>query len=136
MNDISLLILRLWVGLNMAFAHGWGKITDPSGFLANEALLDFPAPVAMGWFAILAEFIGGLMVAAGLLTRVSALAIAGTMFGAAFVVHGGDAWSSKEKALCYAVMSLVLVMKGGGKYGAVGIWKKRKAKAVPAEAAE
>ncbi len=115
-ENISLLLLRLWLGLNMAFAHGLGKVTDPSDFLDGDALEAFPAPIPMGWFAMIAEFVGGIFVAAGFLTRVSAIAIAGTMLGAAFVVHGGDPWSEKEFALSYAVMALVLVMRGGGQY--------------------
>jgi putative oxidoreductase len=112
------LVLRLWVGLNMALSHGFGKISDPGAFLASGGMAHFeslPLPQAWGWFAIFAEFLGGLLLAAGLFTRLAALSIFGTMLGAAFVVHFDDPWSRKEMALAYAIMALVFVFKGGGK---------------------
>ena len=112
----ALLALRLWVGLNFAFAHGLGKIRDPQAFLDSAGLQRFPMHEVLGWFAMLSEFAGGLLIAVGLFTRTAAGAIALTMLGAAFVVHAADPWGRKEFALTYAVACLVLIVMGAGHF--------------------
>ncbi len=71
-TDLSLLILRVWLGLNMAFSHGLGKMEHASDFLSAGSLEKFGAPVFFGIMAILAEFLGGILIALGLFTRTSA----------------------------------------------------------------
>jgi putative oxidoreductase len=64
--DFALLLLRLWLGLNLALAHGVPKLADPQAFLASEGVLRFPLSTAAGWFAITAELAGGVCLALGL----------------------------------------------------------------------
>jgi hypothetical protein len=75
-----------------------------------------PAPTLLGWFAILSEFAGGLLLALGLFTRAAGLAVAGTLFIAAFKVHAADPFAKKELALAYAVVGLAFALSGGGRY--------------------
>jgi len=84
-TQVGVLVLRLWVGLNFALAHGLGKARDPEAFLASEAVRAFPLPEVLGWAAILSELGGGALLALGLLTRVSAAFLLATMLGAATV---------------------------------------------------
>jgi len=112
--DFATLLLRLWVGLHLALAHGLPKAADPQAFLSGLAQR-FPLPTAMGWFAILAELGGGLCLALGLRTRVAAAVIVPVLLGAAFVVHADDPWAGhKEFPLTYAVVALFFVAQGGG----------------------
>ena len=113
---VALLALRLWVGLNFAFAHGLGKVRDPQAFLDSPGVQRFPMHEVLGAFAMLSEFAGGLLLAIGLFTRAAAGVIALTMLGAAFVVHASDPWGRKEFALTYAVACLMLVVMGGGRF--------------------
>ena len=113
-SQLAILLLRLWVGLNFVFVHGMPKVSDAEAFLSSEAVQDFPLPRVLGWFAILSELVGGLMITLGLYTRVAAAALLATMLGAAFVVHGGDPWASKELALGYAVLAVFFLAHGGG----------------------
>jgi putative oxidoreductase len=69
------------------------------------------APIAM-----LSEFVGGILVAIGLATRPAALFVTATMLGAAFVAHSGDPFSKKESALAYALVALVVLVAGPGRY--------------------
>ena len=124
-EPLATLVLRLWVGLNLSLAHGLGKLQDPGGFLAAPAMELFPLPVVSGWFAILAEVVGGLLLAIGLFTRWAALAVVGTMLGAALIVHQSDPWNNKEFALGYAVMALYFLVHGGGRYALDSLLRRR-----------
>jgi putative oxidoreductase len=112
--DFATLLLRLWVGLHLALGHGLPKAADPQAFLSG-VVQRFPLPTVSGWFAILAELVGGVCLALGLRTRLAAAAIGLVMLGAAFVAHADDPWiGRKEFPLTYAVVALLFVAHGGG----------------------
>lgn len=117
-GDAALLVLRLSFGLAMALGHGLGKVSDLGGFTAKVAKLGLPAAGLLGPAAALSELVGGLLIAVGLLARPSALALLGTMLVAAFVVHASDPFARKELALAYAVVSLVVLIAGPGRFSA------------------
>lgn len=114
--DVGLLLLRLFAGLAMAFAHGIGKLPPGDGFVRTVADLGFPAPVVFAWAAGLAEFVGGLLLAAGFLTRPAALAIAFTMAVAAFGRHAADPFAVQEKALLFLFVAVLFVLAGPGRF--------------------
>ena len=64
------------------------------------------------------EFVGGLLLALGLLTRLSAAAVVAVMAYAAFVVHWGNGffWTAGgyEFPLLWGLVALALVIRGGG----------------------
>ena len=115
--DVGLLLLRVFAGLTMAVAHGWKKVADPSGIIENAAGLGFPMPALFGWAAALSEFLGGLLLAVGLLTRPSALLIAVTMAVAGFLRHASDPFQKKELAFVYLAVAICFVLTGSGRYG-------------------
>lgn len=119
--SFGLLLLRLFAGLSMAFGHGLGKLPPSPGFIEGTAKLGFFWPEGFAWAAALTEFVGGLLLAAGFLTRPAALLMATTMYVAAFMKHGGDPFSSQEKALLYGVIALFLLFRGAGKYSVDGM---------------
>ena len=126
--DIGLLLLRLGIGLTMAFAHGWGKIAK----LFTESPVKFPDPIGVGSFMSLllagsAEFFAALFIAAGFLTRLSAIPLAFTMIVAAFVIHADDPWRKQEFAFIYFIPCLALIFTGPGKYS-VDSWIMTKLK--------
>ena len=116
-TDVGLLILRLGVGLTLAFAHGLGKIPVSDGFVGNVASMGFPVPVVFAWAAALSEFLGGLLIAVGLLTRPASAFVAFTMAVAFFVTHGGalTGEGNGEQAFIYLVAALALAVAGAGK---------------------
>ncbi len=126
LGDIGLLVMRVTLGLYIAVAHGWGKIYGSGGigpsdqFIGHVGGMGFPAPTLFAWCAALTEFVGGILVAAGLLTRPAALALAFNMGVAAFVRHGKDPWygdpPSKEFALLYFAPFLALALTGAGRF--------------------
>ena len=90
-GDVVPLVLRLTLAVVM-FAHGAQKALGWFGGYGLRGTLDslrksgVPSPVAV--LAIMAEFLGPLGLAVGLLTRVAALGIAAVMLGAILTVHG------------------------------------------------
>lgn len=120
--DLGLAVLRIGTGLFLSLNHGLSKISDPSAFINGGVRGSFPAPDVTGWFAILGEFLGGLLLAAGLATRLAGLWIVGVMIGAAFVVHGGSFTGERpvgeaEMALLYLFIALLFALVGSGRFG-------------------
>jgi putative oxidoreductase len=113
--DAGLLALRLFAGLGLALGHGIGKLPPSPRFLAGVEEMGFPAPALFAWAAALAEAVGGALIAAGLLTRPSALFVLFTMLVAAFL-REGPAFADKEKPLLYGAVALLLMLMGAGRY--------------------
>ncbi|RKH65259.1 DoxX family protein [Corallococcus llansteffanensis] len=109
-------VVRAVFGLTLAFGHGLGKVTgDMSGFAGAVERLGFPAPTFFAWCAALAEFLGGLCVALGLVTRPAAL-VAGFTMGVALVQHHADPFGKMELALLYLTVMVAAVIIGGGPF--------------------
>lgn len=115
-HDLGLALLRGAFGLSLALAHGLGKLAHSAQFVAGLAQGGFPLPALFGWAAILSEFVGGLLLAIGLLARPAALFVLVTLGVAAFAVHAADPYARKELALAYVVVSLVVLVAGPGRY--------------------
>ncbi len=99
----GLLIFRMALGLVMAFGHGFGKLPVHENFVGAVAKMGLPLPELFAWSAALSEFMGGIFIALGLATRLSAASLAFTMGIAAFVFHAGDSFATKEKAIFYLI---------------------------------
>lgn len=125
-DDIAVVILRVFIGLTMAFAHGAAKMPPPGMFVDGVQALGFPAPLFFAWCATLAEFAGGLLLALGLFTRGAALFMFVTMFVAAFVAHAADPFQTKEMAFIYLFVSLFFVLFGAGRWSIDHMLSKRK----------
>ena len=115
--DVGLALMRVTAGVAMAVLHGADKIRNPSRAVRLAEGMDLPAPEFFGWMAALSEFFGGILLALGLATRPSAFLLACTMFFAAFVHHAGDSLKTREPALLYLSISVLLLMTGSGRYG-------------------
>lgn len=116
LNDLSLTILRVSAGVLMASLHGIGKVPPSDKLIEGVSTLGFPMPVLFAWAAGLAELVGGILLAAGFMTRLNALLFGFTMFVAAFGRHLNDPWDVKELSVLYLVIALVFVFKGSGRF--------------------
>jgi putative oxidoreductase len=114
--DAGLLLLRLWAGVVMALQHGLGKVSDLGGFIPKVADKGIPFASVLAPAAALSEFLGGLLLALGLLTRASAAFILGTMLVAGLVVHAHDPFGKKELAFTYASIALSILIAGPGRF--------------------
>ncbi|MEO1482677.1 MAG: DoxX family protein [Myxococcota bacterium] len=122
-SEWALAGLRIFFGLAMALGHGLNKFPVSPRWVQNVAALGFPLPVVFAWVATLSELLGGLLLAAGLLTRVAAGSIAVTMAVAAFLANGG-VWKNAELAFIFLVVSVFFFFHGGGKLS-VDRWLSR-----------
>jgi putative oxidoreductase len=124
--DVAALVLRVAFGVTLALSHGLNKLRTPEIFLSHVEKGGFPAPTLLGWFAILSEFVGGLLLALGLFTRPAAALVSSTLFVAAFKVHANDPFAKKELALAYAVVGLAFLIGGAGRYALDAVVKRKK----------
>jgi len=127
-NDVATTILRVMLGI-IFFAHGAQKLlgwfggygyTTTVGFFTSR--LHIPAPLA--FVAIMAEFLGGIGLMVGFLTRIAAFGIGINMIVAIITVHGAYGlfmnWSGAQKGegfefhlLALAIVAF-LILHGGG----------------------
>jgi putative oxidoreductase len=113
---IGLLILRLWFGLVLAFGHGLSKLLSLDTFITSVGNRGIPLPEVAAPIAMLSEFLGGILLALGLFTRLAVASIVATMLVATFWVHLNDPFPKKEFALAYLVGALVILVSGPGRY--------------------
>lgn len=113
-------MIRITAGL-MLVPHGYAKLFSPgaidglAGFLDSLGL----APgLFWAWVVALLEFAGGIMLAAGFLTRPVAAMVVGFMAVAAFHVHWGAGffWNEGgfEYPLMWGLVALAILFRGGG----------------------
>jgi len=129
-EDVSFTILRIFLGM-VFFAHGAQKMLGWFGGYGFHGTMGFfthgvglPAPVA--FLVICAEFLGGLGLLVGLLTRIAALGIAGDMIGAIFLVHLKNGffmnWYGTQKGegfefhLLAIAIAAALLLRGAGAF--------------------
>jgi putative oxidoreductase len=125
-GDIGLLLLRLFAGLALALAHGLGKLPPQDGFVGAIRGFGFPAPELFAWLSGLAEFGGGLLLAAGLLTRPVAALIVVNMMVAVLFAHAGDPFARRELAILFGFVALLHVFVGAGRYSVDALLRRRR----------
>ena len=82
---------------------------------------EFANPFGIGqapslFLAVVGEFICPLLIIIGFKTRWAAIPTAITMFVAGFMIHSADPFATKEKALLYLTVFVVIMLLGPGKY--------------------
>jgi putative oxidoreductase len=129
LTDAGLLVMRLWAGLIMFYAHGWGKLMsfgDQVGI--RDGFLGMPGELAAG-LLVFAEVFCAILLALGLATRAVAVPLFITMMIAAFIGHGGDPFRDKELALFFGTAYFMFMLTGPGKYSLDHViekkWKRR-----------
>jgi putative oxidoreductase len=127
-DDYAITLLRLLFGV-VFFAHGAQKalgwfggygFTGTMGFFTQK--LNVPAPFAA--LAIAAEFLGGIGILVGLLSRIAAFGIACNMVVAVYMIHrhfgffanwyGAQKGEGYEFHILAVAIALVIMIKGSG----------------------
>lgn len=138
-NDFTITVARLVLGL-VFFLHGaqltlgwFGGYTFPGTMRVFEQGMGIPAPLAA--LAILAQFLGGIGLLLGLLSRIAVLGIAVDMLVAVFMyhIHVGFFmnWSGMlhgegyEYHLLVLVLCFVIFIKGSGAASIDGLLLKK-----------
>jgi putative oxidoreductase len=114
--NFGLLLLRVFTGLALAFAHGMGKVPPSDRFINRTGEMGFPVPEVFAWLAALAEFGGGLLLAIGLLTRPVGAFVAVHFAVVVFLAHAGDPFGARELGAFFGVTALMFALVGPGRY--------------------
>lgn len=122
LGDLGLLILRVFTGLSLAYAHGWSKVPPGEGFVKTVTSLGFPAEMA--YLTMLTEFFGGIALALGLLTRPVALAMVINFAVAGFMAHAADPYVRKELPFLFLAVSTMFLFVGAGRFSVDRLLKK------------
>lgn len=134
-NDLTFTVMRLALGF-MMFPHGAQKMLGWFGGQGFSATMDglthkmqLPAPLAL--MAILAEFLGGLGLITGTLTRVSAFGVGTVMAVAALKVHLANGffmnWFGQQKGegveffILAIGLAVAVLVKGAGAFSIDGV---------------
>ena len=128
-DDIGLFIARISLGL-VILPHGLQKLLGLFGGAGFTGTVDFfvgsGLPSAVAILIIIGESFGALGLILGFLSRLAAFGITLIMLGAIFMVHiqngffmnwfGNQAGEGFEYHLLALALSLVVLIKGGGKW--------------------
>lgn len=122
--DWAAVILRVGLGL-ILIPHGmqklFGVFAGPgmTNFAALLAKLGYPMPTGFAWLIALTEFVGGILLVLGLLTRPVALALIIFMLESTRFTSGkGFFWSAggAEYSILLLLCGVYFLIRGGGPY--------------------
>lgn len=114
--------LRLVLGIAMV-SHGYGKVIPSGGFHGSvfsamqhhsHYVASLGAPYWLGYVSALTEFIGGILLLLGLLTRFAAFMIACNMLGAILLVTRHHGYSGSEYTLALLAIAIMILFYGAG----------------------
>lgn len=117
LHDFAETLLRVIAGLAL-FTHGLGKIGDPFGAAGMVESLGFYPGVFWSPLLSVTEFVGGILIAIGFLTRPAS-------FAAMFIVlvtvwfHWitlGQGYGGAEKSIIWAAVFFFFVVRGGNRH--------------------
>ena len=126
-NDLALTFCRLILGI-VFFAHGAQKVLGwfgGYGFSGTVgAFTKMGMPVALVYFVMFVEFVGGLSLIFGLLSRLGGLGITALMLGAIMMVHvhngffmnwyGAQKGEGFEYHLLAIALAVLIMVRGAG----------------------
>ena len=114
LHDIANMGMRAAIGV-IFIVHGFGKFGNP-GFGGWISSMGIPAEMQIP--IALAEFVPGILLLIGVLTRISGALLSIVMLGAIFLVKGAsslDGPKGYEYDLILLAASLVVIVAGPGK---------------------
>lgn len=114
LQPVGALLMRLILGLSMA-VHGYEKVV-PRGALNHFAhyITTFGLPYWMGYVSAFTQFVGGILLILGLLTRFAAGLVAINMLFAFALVGLHQGFGIYNYILALAALGLMLLFYGPG----------------------
>jgi putative oxidoreductase len=124
-SNVVLLVLRVVVGGNLAWLHGWDKLQH---FAARAG--SHPDPLGIGGkyslaLAVAGEFFAAILMATGFLSRIAAFLVSVTTALTLFWVLHGTPWKAREVWELYFAASMTILLLGSGRFSLDSlVWKK------------
>jgi putative oxidoreductase len=119
----GLLVARLVVGVSMTY-HGFEKLIPPGGLhrahpLAGmeyfcQFVVSLGLPYWLGYVSVATEFLGGMCLLLGFLTRLFGFLVAINMLVALFTVNFRHGYVSSEASLGLFAIAFLLIFTGSG----------------------
>ncbi|ADW68623.1 DoxX family protein [Granulicella tundricola] len=116
-------LLRIVLGVAMTY-HGYQHLIPPGGLhrsnplggfdYFNHFVVSLGLPYWLGYVSVCTEFLGGLCLVLGFLTRSAAFMVAGNMLVALIKVNLHHGYAGSEYTLALIAMALLLVLTGSG----------------------
>lgn len=115
-NDIILLLGRISITALM-LTHGLPKLQ----MLLSGETSQFPSILGIGaqlslTLAVFAEVFCSILILTGFATRLATIPLIITMLVAIISVHAADTFATKEKAILFLLLYVLLFFMGSGKY--------------------
>jgi putative oxidoreductase len=131
--NLALLVVRLVIGV-VFIAHGWQKlfVFGPAGAGAGFASMGVPLPSITGPLVGVIECVCGAALILGLMTRVTALALACDALGAIIFFHAKHGFfvpTGIEFVLTLSGTALALSLAGAGDFSIDALVARRRADA-------
>jgi putative oxidoreductase len=116
--QFGLTVLRIIIGLLM-FYHGIevfnAQLIESYSKWDSIKALPFP-PLLMAYLGKGAEFISGLLLTLGLMTRLASFIMAGTMLFICFMIGQGRFWYEDQHPFVFALFAILFFFTGAGKF--------------------
>jgi putative oxidoreductase len=125
----AILLVRLTVGFSMVY-HSWSKVYPADGLMHgyrhhtllssfehfNQFVATLGLPRWLGYVSTVTEFLGGLCLLLGLLTRFWALLICTNMLVALAIVNVKHGYTGSEYSVALVAMAFLLFTTGSGAF--------------------
>lgn len=131
LQPIVLLVFRLYWGFRF-YKTGSGKLSNHDGVTEYFSSLGIPFPGLNAWVIGGLEYVGGILLMVGFLSRPTALLMVATMFVAYVLAHNDEllgVFSNPKGFLSaepyhFLVMSVLVLAFGPGKFSLDGLCKR------------
>jgi len=109
-------VIRIIVGLFLVY-HGWEVFDSEKmkGYTQWDQFKNQPATFLV-YTGKLAEFIGGIFLTFGCMTRIASLLIAGTMLYISLFVGNGKIWYEDQHPFLFVLLAMVFFFTGPGRW--------------------
>lgn len=122
--NVSMLVLRVVTGFELAFNHGYLKLTKFP--VLKDRFMNFMhlGSVTSLSLIIFAEVVCGILLVLGLFTRFACIPILIGMVVVVFVANKADIFAKAELGLIYLAATFVILLCGPGKISVDGMLGK------------
>lgn len=116
LHNLAPVALRLGVGLNFIWFGSKKLSRGVDSFADSLADLGVASPMLFAWLVTIAELVGGLLLVAGLLTRLSTLPLIATLIGAIYLVKADAGMPDAGIDIALLAGLIVLLLQGPGRF--------------------
>ncbi|WP_338876067.1 DoxX family protein [Spirosoma sp. SC4-14] len=127
-RESGLTLIRIVLGIFLIY-HGW-EVFDPAQmkeYAAWDTFRQSASPLFMVYLGKGSEFVSGLLLLVGFLTRIGCLIVIGTMLYIVFFIGHGKIFYEDQHPFLFALLALVFFFYGPGPWSLDALfWKNNR----------